>query len=180
VTKLTALMVLVLSFAVAAAAEGPPGLEKKSSREESNISIKIAGLGCSTDLGSNTFTATAYAFGADNSGSASSGGGGGAGKATVLPLSATKNFDACSPALFKAVVTGEHFTTLDLVQVDDKGHPIITINLTDALITSYRIGGTESSDSPQESIQIDFKKICISPTGNSNKLCYDRATNTTS
>jgi type VI secretion system secreted protein Hcp len=180
--KLTALMILVLSFATAAAAQGPPGLEKekKNQHEESAITIKIAGLNCSTDLGSNTFSATAYAFGADNSSSGSSGGGGGTGKATVLPLNATKNFDACSPALFEGVVSGRHFQTADLVQKDEKGNPILTINLSDVLITSYRIGGSEASDTPHESIQIDFRKICISETGNGNKLCFDRATNTTS
>ncbi len=179
-SKLTALMILVLSFATAAAAQGPPGLEKKSPPVESRISIKIDGLDCTTGLGSHTFSATSYSFGAENTSSTGAGGGGGGtGKAVVMPLSATKKFDECSPALFGGVVTGEHFKTADLVQHDEKGHPIVTINLSDVLITSYRIGGSQSSDSPQESIQIDFQKICISEAGSSPKLCFDRSKNAT-
>ena len=46
-----------------------------------------------------------------------------------------------------------------------------------ALITSYQIGGSQSSDTPQESISIDFKKICIAQPNSGNKLCFDRETN---
>jgi type VI protein secretion system component Hcp len=180
VTKTFALTILALSFATAAAAQGPPGLEKKVPAVQSGITIKIAGLHCSTSEGSDTFSATSYSFGADNSASTSSGGGGGAGKATVLPLNAMKKFDECSPALFGGVVTGQHFQTVDLIQQDEKHQTILIINLSDALITSYRIGGSQASDAPVETLQIDFRKICISEPGGSNKLCFDRATNTTS
>src|SRR2546427_5769353 len=173
-------MSIVLSFATAAAAQGPPGLEKKSPRAESRITIKIAGLECTTTLGSGTFSATAYSFGASQETTTTTGGGAGAGKAVVLPLNATKAFDECSTSLFGGVVTGKHFATVDLVQQDEKGHAILTINLTDALIGSYQISGHQSNDSPQESIQIDFRKICISDPSSGNKLCFDRSTNTTS
>jgi type VI secretion system secreted protein Hcp len=180
VMKVIALLTIVLSFAAAAAAQGPPGLEKKVPPVNSSISIKIGGLKCTTALGSNTFSATSYSFGSENTSSTGTGGGGGAGKAVVLPLNATKNFDECSPALFGGVVTGDHFPTVDLVQQDDKGNAILTISLMDALISSYQIGGSQSSDSPKESLQIDFRRICISEPGSGSKLCYDRSTNTTS
>jgi type VI secretion system secreted protein Hcp len=178
VKKLTVVTILLLSFAAVAAAQGPPGLEKKTPPVHSSITIKIAGLGCTTAAGSNTFNVSSYSFGATQSVSTgTAGGGGGAGKATIMPLSATKQFDECSPALFGNVVTGEHVPTVDLVHQDDKGNTILTITLTDALITSYQIGGAQSQDNPQENISIDFRKICISETNSGNRLCFDRATN---
>jgi type VI protein secretion system component Hcp len=180
VIKMIALLSIVMSFATAAAAEGPPGQEKKNPRAESRITIKVAGLECTTPHGSGTFTATSYSFGASQDTTSIGGGGGsGTGKAVVLPLNATKAFDECSPSLFGAVVTARHFATVDLVQQDEKGHAILTINLTDALIASYQISGNQSTDSPLESIQIDFLKICISDPSSGNKLCFDRSRNTT-
>jgi len=96
-----------------------------------------------------------------------------------MPLNVTKLFDECSPSLFGAVVTGKHFATVDLTQQDGKGHAILTINLQDALISSYQIGGSQASDSPRESIQFDFRKICISEPSGGNKFCFDRSTNAT-
>jgi type VI protein secretion system component Hcp len=173
-------IVFVVCLATAAAAQGRLGLEKKEGPEHSGISIKVAELKCTTSLGSGTFSAMSYVFGATNPSSmATSGGAAGTGKATIMPLNVTKLFDECSPALFGAVVTGDHFKTLDLTQEDGKGHVILTINLQDALITSYQIGGSQASDSPHESIQIDFGKVCISEPGNGSKLCFDRTENKT-
>ena len=177
-TKIIAVSILALSFATAAAAQGPQEPEKKGPHAESSITLAVAGLHCSTNEGSDTFNVTAYSFGAENN--ASTGTGGGAGKATVLPLSAMKKFDECSPSLFGGVVSGEHFQTVDLVQLDEKQHKILIITLTDALITSYKIGGSQASDTPVETIQIDFRKICISDPGGSNKFCFDRGGNTAS
>lgn len=179
-TRMIAAMIIVVSLAAAAAAQGPPGLEKKEAPEHSSISVKVASLTCTTSLGSGTFSASTYSFGATQDASiTSSGGGSGAGKATVMPLSLTRLFDECSPSLFGALVTGKHFASVDLTQEDGKGHAILTINLQDALISSYQIGGSQASDSPRESIQIDFRKICISEPAGGNKFCFDRATNTT-
>jgi type VI protein secretion system component Hcp len=62
---------------------------------------------------------------------------------------------------------------------DGKGHTILTIRLEKALITSYQIGGFQASDTPRESIQIDFQKICISEPSSNSKLCFDRGKGTT-
>lgn len=178
--KLTVVTILLLSFAAVAAAQGPPGLEKKTPPVNSSITVKIPGLGCTTAVDSNTFSASSYSFGATQSVSTgTSGGAGGTGKATIMPLSATKQFDECSPALFGSVVTGDHLQTVELVHKDDKGNTILTISLTGALITSYQIGGSQSYDIPQETISIDFRKICISEPTSGNKLCFDRETNKT-
>jgi type VI protein secretion system component Hcp len=177
-TKKLALAIIALSFASVATAQAPPGLAKKTTPIQSNISLKIAGLGCTTKLGSNTFSAIAYSFEASQETSSSSGAGSAAGKATVLPLNVKTTFDECSPALFGGVVTGKRFATADLFQQDDKGNPILTINLTEVFIGSYRVGGAESSDTPEVSIQLEFRKICISEPSNNSTLCFDRATNT--
>ena len=170
-----ATVVMILCLALDAAAQG------KKHDKNGGITIKIGNLSCTTSAGSNTFEVSSYSFGASqqtSSGSAS--GGAGAGKATIAPLKATKKFDACSPRLFGGVVTGEHFATADLVQHDGDGDITLTISLTDAVITSYVIGGDDSSDTPQESISIEFRKICISEPSSNNKLCFDASTNTTS
>jgi type VI protein secretion system component Hcp len=168
-------MILIASFASFAAAQ--PGQDKKKETENSStITIKVAGLTtCTTPLGSDTFSATSYAFAGTQPPITS--GGTGVGKATITPLNISKLFDECSPSLFEGVVTGKHFQTVDLTQSDAKGNPILTINLTEAAITSYSIGGSQSSDSPQESIQIDFRTICISGPSTQNKFCFDRVTN---
>jgi len=180
VTRIFAVMIFIVSLATAAAAQGPPGLEKKEPPEHSSITVKVAGLSCQTSLGSGTFNATAYSFGATQTVSASTGGGGGEGKATVMPLNIAKAFDECSPALFGGVVTGKHFQTVELTQEDNKGHAILTVKLDDALITSYQIGGSQASDTPRESIQFDFRRICITDSPSGNKLCFDRETGKTS
>jgi type VI protein secretion system component Hcp len=174
VTKVFALMTLIVCFATAAAAQGPPGLEKKEAPEHSRITIQIGELHCTTSEGSGAFSATAFSFGANQATGLTAGGGGGEGKATVTPLNATKLFDECSPALFGAVVTGKTFPTVVLTQEDGKGHTILTIQLETALISSYQIGGSQASDTPRESIQIDFQKICVSEPSSNSKLCYDR------
>jgi type VI secretion system secreted protein Hcp len=172
--RVIAFIVFILSFAYAASAEPLPAAGKA----QSEMTIKIAGLNCTTSASSNTFNVLSYSFGATQETSSSSGGGGGAGKAVVSQLNAAKNFDECSPALFGAVVSGRHFPTADLVQQDDKGHPILTINLTDVLISSYQIGGSQASDNPQETIALSYSKICITEASSNTKMCYDRVANT--
>jgi type VI protein secretion system component Hcp len=175
-------MILVVSFASFAAAQGSQDQEKKGSKESSNsstITIQVADLTCTTPLGSGTFSAAAYSFAGAQESSLTSGGSG-AGKATISPLNISKLFDECSPSLFGAVVIGKHFPTVDLTQADSKGNPILKIHLEQAAIDGYSIGGSKSSDSPQENIQIDFRKICISDPSTGSKLCYDRVANTTS
>jgi len=173
-----AVMIFIVCLATAAAAQGPPGLEKKEPPEHSSITVKVANLTCTTALGSATFGASAYSFGATQETSAPTGGGGGTGKSTVMPLNIAKAFDECSPVLFGAVVTGKHIATVELTQEDNKGHAILTVKLDDALISSYQIGGSQASDTPRESIQISFQKICISELPSGSKFCFDHGTNT--
>ena len=71
--------------------------------------------------------------------SGGSGGGGGAGKATIRPLVLTKGVDDCTPLLFKAAFTGQHFQTATLQVGTNKTPVLFTITLTALSFTS---GGT--------------------------------------
>ena len=172
-----ATIILMLSLAFDAAAQLPPGLAKKRPAGPS-IAVKIKNLGCTTSAGSDTFEISSYSFGAEQTSSGSSSGGAG-GKPTLSALNLTKGFGECSPRLFGAVVTGNHFPSADLLQQDGDGNTVLTINLTDAIISSYEIAGSESVDRPNESISIQFEKICITGANSTDKLCYDVARGTT-
>lgn len=65
------------------------------------------------------------------------GGGSGAGKASIKPLVLIKAPDECTPLLFKAVFTGQHFQTATL-QVGTAKAPLFTIQLQDVLITDLK------------------------------------------
>jgi len=174
-SKKIACMIWVLFVTTAAAAQAPspviPNLPPPS-----QISMKVAGLGCATALGDNTFNVLTYSLGATVETSVGRpGGGGGVGIPTLL-LSATKNLDACSFSLLVVLLQGAHVASVDLVQKDVRGNPVLTIYLTDVMIGLHQTGGSISSDNPQETIQLDFRKICISAPGNNTK-CYDRWTN---
>ena len=79
------------------------------------------------------------AFGLETSNtlSSGSGGGGGAGKATIKPLVLTKGVDDCTPLLFKAAFTGQHFPTATLQVGTNKG-TLFTIQLTDLIVTDVK------------------------------------------
>ena len=64
------------------------------------------------------------------------GGGAGAGKASIKPLVLSKAPDDCTPLLFKAVFTGQHFQTATL-QVTT-GKTLFTIQLKDVLVTDLK------------------------------------------
>src|SRR3954471_15829334 len=53
----------------------------------------------------------AFALETSNTATVGSGGGGGAGRATIKPLVLVKAVDDCTPLLFKAAFTGQHFQT---------------------------------------------------------------------
>jgi type VI secretion system Hcp family effector len=85
--------------------------------------------------------ATVVAFALETSNSATSGGGGGgggAGKATIKPLVLTKTVDECTPLLFKAAFTGQHFQTATLQVGTNKTPVLFTITLTDVLVTDVK------------------------------------------
>lgn len=141
---------------------------------QSAINVVIGGLNCSTTLGAGTFAARNWSWGAANS-STAIGGGSGIGKTTVSALQVKKDFDACSPALFGAASTARHFATLNLTQQDANGNTVVTVRMTDVLVTSWTVGGEAHDASPDEVVQIAFRKVCLSG-GGTGSFCFDVAT----
>lgn len=167
----------LLLLAMTVAAQGPPAVSNsKILAPQSIIVATVNGLNCSTSAGTNTFPVQAWSWGASNTADTSSGGGGGTGKATVHDLTVQKKFDGCSPALFGAVVSGKHFNGMTLTQEDSNHNIVLTLTLTDVLVTSWNIGGAQSSELPVESVSFAFRKVCIQEPSTSSKFCYDLST----
>ena len=138
------------------------------------ISGILIGLNCATPLGGDTFEARSWSWGATNTVS-DVGGGGGVGKASIAALSLTRASDACSPALLGGVVTGKHFQTFTLSQFDKEGVLKATVLLTDAILTSWQVGGTNASAEATEEVQISFRKLTFTDVASGNKFSWDVA-----
>ena len=81
----------------------------------------------------------AFALETSNSASVGTpGGGGGAGKATIKPLVLTKAIDECTPLLFKATFTGQHFASAILHVGTSKSPILFIIQLTDVIVTDVK------------------------------------------
>ena len=142
------------------------------------ISGILIGLNCATPLGDDTFEARSWSWGATNTVS-DGGSGGGTGKASIAALSLTRVSDACSPALLGGVVTGKHFATFTLSQFDKDGVLKATVVLTDAILTSWQVGGTNASAEAVEEVQISFNKLTFTDVASGNKFSWDVAASKT-
>jgi type VI protein secretion system component Hcp len=102
--------------------------------------------------------------------SGSAGGGAGAGKASIKPLVVTKAVDECTPVLFKAVFTGQHFPTA-VLQVGTTRTPVLfTIQLNDLILTDLKHGFSEggpkgADDALMESITLDAGSLTFMSGG---------------
>jgi type VI secretion system secreted protein Hcp len=162
-------VVVVFTLCSAAMAESP----KADKKAESKLTAVVEGLDCSTPAGPGTFAVQSWSFGASNPVVIGGGGGGGTGKVSVSDFNIQKSFDPCSPALFGAVISGKHYKTLTFTQSQPKDGDTLIAVMSDVLVTSYQIGGSEASEYPFESLSFAFAKICITETSSGSKLCYD-------
>jgi len=143
---------------------------------QSVINVSLSPLNCSTSVGTGAFSANSWSWGAANSATSTGGGGSGAGKTTVTGLTIKKEFDACSPSLFIAVVSGKRFSPgLILSELDSNGAVVATVNLSDVTVTSWNVGSSTKESAPDETVVFAFSKICISKSGSST-ACYDLTT----
>jgi type VI protein secretion system component Hcp len=138
------------------------------------ITATLAGLSCSTALGTDTFEARSWSWGATSTIS-DPGSGGGSGKATIAALSLTRVSDACSPALLGGVITGKHFATFTLSQFDKDGVLKATVLLSEAILTSWQVGGTNTSAEATEEVQISFSRLTFTDAVSGNKFSWDLA-----
>ncbi|HLH07102.1 MAG TPA: type VI secretion system tube protein Hcp [Terriglobales bacterium] len=168
--------VTLLFVAVSAFAQGNAPREK-GEPQHSTIAVTLNGLNCNTPAGTGAFPALSWSFGATNTSTVGNGKGVGAGKATVAPLTIMKRADSCSPALFGAVLSGKHFSTLTLVQQDTAKDDVFTLTLSEVDVTAYQLGGDQSSEVPSEQLSFTFGRICVSDTQSGTKFCWDTTTN---
>jgi type VI secretion system secreted protein Hcp len=108
-------------------------------------------------IGAQSSPVSAYSWGATNSVSAHSGTGGGAGKVSVQDLSVTKETDAMTPSLVRAVATGEH---LQQVAVQfTSGVFTSSYCLSDAVVTSVTNAAGAGDERPTDTVSFDFARF---------------------
>jgi type VI protein secretion system component Hcp len=119
---------------------------------------------------------TLFSIEAMNSSSiGSAGGGAGAGKATIKPLVISKAPDDCTPLLFRAVFTGQHFQTATLQVGTNKAPVLFTIQLKTVIVTDLkhefaRNGGGAGDDVLLETLTLEGESL-IFTTGGTSTSC---------
>lgn len=164
--------VLLFVFAMCVAVSAQNG----RSANRSSIVVTVDGLNCSTSLGTGVFSALAWSFGAtDALTTGGVGTGGSTGKVAVTNLSISKRADSCSPRLFADVVSARHIKSVTIVQENTRNEAF-TVTLSDVIVSSYQLGGNESTELPTEQISFDFSKICLTDSQSGTKTCYSPLT----
>src|SRR5207237_8938333 len=105
-----------------------------------------------------------------------------AGKTWRIALSAfnlIKVFDECSASLFHFLATGVAVGTVNITDRDKKTNfPVLTVQLTNARVSSYLLSDGSTSSGPSESIAFVYQRIAITNLVNGSRFCWDTATNT--
>ncbi len=141
---------------------------------KSTIAVTVDGLTCNNGQG--TIPALTWNFGVTVATSGTTGSGGGTGKADLSDLVVTRRADGCTPVLFEDVVTGRHINKVTIVQQDSQKDDIFTVTLQDVIISSYQLGGDQSSELPVEHVGFNFAKICVADSVTGTKACWDLRT----
>jgi type VI secretion system secreted protein Hcp len=106
-----------------------------------------------------------YETGFDNGVRRTFGGGGVAGKPVCSALGAVKQFDAASPKLMAAVMTGKHFQKAELhfARTGDAGEVFLKYELTDVALSSLGNAAVASAAQtrPTESLSLNFSKASV-------------------
>ena len=165
---------VLLSFLAAAPALAQTG----------SVLVNVNNISCTNLAGKTGFEATAYSLGgtvkpkkSDTADSA---------KPPALDdLSVGKAFDECSSPLIKLFLGSTVVPTVTLIQYgtgDLAKTPILTITLTNAIMTSYEVTGAPEVR-PTEVLTFTYKSVCISSLGQNPDgslkppvtTCYDTA-----
>lgn len=113
----------------------------------------------------NAIDILSFSFGASQTATYQSGSSGKeatAGRADVSNVTVMKVLDKTSPALFDHCVTGNILPTVTLLYdkpVGDSQQDYFKIEMTDALITSVQLSG--SQENPVESVSFAFQKVVV-------------------
>ena len=102
----------------------------------------------------------AFSWGVSQSGSSGPGGGGGAGKAVFEDLLVVARTSKASPKLMLACASGQHIKTAVLTCRKAGKGPLefLKITLTDALVSSYEIDGSDE-ELPLDQAALSFAKV---------------------
>jgi type VI secretion system Hcp family effector len=175
-------MIRTISFAVVTLLLAMPALAQDSPvpdatiRPRATIMVTVDGLSCTTSAGSGTFSALTWNFGATQT---STGSGANVGKPTLSNLNITKRADACSPALFAALVTSKAFKSVTVVQQNSNKEDVFTVTLGEVFISSYQLEGDSTHELPTEQISFTFSKITFTDPQSGAKFAWDTTTNST-
>jgi type VI secretion system secreted protein Hcp len=96
---------------------------------------------------------------------AGTGGGGGAGKPNISDFAVMKQMNNSSPHLMEKCCQGEHISEvlITLAKAGDDKQDFYKIKLTDCIISSYQIGGSNTGGAvPVESVTFSFSSVDIS------------------
>ena len=101
--------------------------------------------------------------------SAGGGGGGGVGKVQIGDLQVLMRASAASPALMLSCASGKHHASATLAarrRGGGKQKDFLVITMKDVLVTSYRVGATESGedDAPTDQVSIGFRTVTYTYT----------------
>jgi type VI secretion system Hcp family effector len=147
-----------------------------SSAADIDVFANIEGLQCQGMSTASRFPGAivvrSLSGGTSNSSVVGTGGGGGPGKPIPAPLKIAKDFDACSPLLFRAAVLGQHLNrvTISFVANNDNSPVFFEIQLTDALVQDITLGANDALNETAESVSFIFRRLkltdrVILPTG---------------
>jgi type VI secretion system secreted protein Hcp len=102
-----------------------------------------------------------FSWGMAQSGSGHRGSGSGSGKVDVSDISIQKVVDMSSPSLMLACANGKHIGKGSLTVRKAGENPLdyLTIDLENILISNYQASGNNESDTPTESITLNFVKM---------------------
>jgi type VI secretion system secreted protein Hcp len=104
---------------------------------------------------------SSFSWGATNSGTAHVGGGAGAGKVHIQDLTVLKHVDKASPNILLFCCNGKHIEECVLTVRKAGENPLeyAVYTMSECLITSTAINGSDGSDRLQESVSLNFGKI---------------------
>src|SRR2546428_522275 len=84
----------------------------------------------------------------------------------TLPVTVT-------PILFGASVTGKVFKQVPIGHQDTQKDDVFQRTLQGGIISSYQLGGDQSSEVPAEQLGFSYRKICVADSVTGSKGCWD-------
>ena len=102
-----------------------------------------------------------FSWGETSTGGGLGGGGGGAGKVQTQDLVVSMTTSKASPKLMLACATGKHHkeAVLTARKAGKSQQEFLIIKMTQVLVTSYLIGGSDVRDAPMDQASLGFEQI---------------------